>query len=414
MRARDVAKAVPSEHLAHKLLRRRRIEHQVNLRLGRGIFRKGVVQEVVENAAVENSRFVQLASQTIGTGRTRAIAHANRQAGEFERASRQRVGLAVVENLESVLDSAQERVGAFEDLAFLVGQPTRLSEPADRLQRGAGANARRVATAQKLQELDRKFDVANAAAAVLHISGVGAGSDREMLDAAFEGLDAADVGPCQPAAVDPGLHLREQLGSQRFVACDASRLHPRLPLPGAAMVVVILEHRLPRHRRRTGCPVRPQSQVDTVGDPQVGGLGNQPHGLLHNPLKKLLIAARLRPLDPAIGRMHKHEVDVAGVVEFPAAQLAQGQHGERGWFATGAVRHASQLHVPRQRRSHRPLHNAVGHVRDLRHHRLQTLPADDVAVGDAERLPTFQPADCPHHAVGLCELGCLRGQRRNQ
>jgi hypothetical protein len=101
------------------------------------------------------------------------------------------VGLAVVEDLKPMFDGPQEGVGAFEDAAFLIGESARFGEPPDCLERGAGAELRRVAAAQELEKLDRELDVADAAAAVLDVGRINTLPDRPVFDPAFERLDAA-------------------------------------------------------------------------------------------------------------------------------------------------------------------------------------------------------------------------------
>ena len=320
------------------------------------------------------------------------------------------MGLAIVEDLEPMLDGAQERVGAFQNAPFLVGQSARLRKPPHRLERRAGADLRRVAAAQELEELDRELDVADPAPAVLDVGVIGPVADGTLFDPSLERLDPADVGARQPAPVDPRLHLGEHPPSQRLIAGDAPGLHPRLPLPGAAVAVVILEHRLLRHRRRSGRPVGPQPQVDAVGDPQVGRLHDQPHRLLHDPLEELGICTGLGSLHAAVGRIDEHQIDVAGIIQLHTAELAQRDHRDGGVLADEPTGDTPELLQPRHGRRDRRLHHAVGDVRNLRHHRLQSLPADDVAVGDAERFATFKATQRPHHAIGLGEQRCLRRQ----
>ena len=410
MRGRNVAEPVPRQHLADECLWWRRIEHQVDLRLGLSILREGVVQQVVEDATIHVGRLGQFLAQPIGGRLACAVAHTHRQPGKLRRIPGHHVRLAIVEDLKPMLDGAQERVGAFQNTAFLVGQSARLRKPPHCLERRARADLRRVAAAQELEELNRELDVADPAPAALDVGVIGPVANGPVFDPSLERLDAADVGTRQPAAVDPRLHLGEHPPSQGLIAGDAPGLYPRLPLPGAAVAVVILEHRLLRHGRRSGRPVGPQPQVDAVGDPQVGRLHDQPHRLLHNPLEELGICTGLGSLHAAVGRIHEHEVDVAGIVQLQTAELAQRDHRDGGVVANEPAGDAPELLQSRHSRRDRRLHHAVGDVRNLRHHRLQPLPADDVAVGDAERLATFEAPQRPHHAVRLGEQGCLRRQ----
>ncbi len=405
---------MPREHLADEGRGRCGVEHEVGLGRRDLVVGKGVVQQVVEDPAVEVGRLVELSAEPVGSRGAGAVAHADGQPAELAGVGGNDVCLPVVKDLQPMLHGPQKGVCAFQDLAFLIGEAARLGEPADGLERGAGTDPRRVAAAEQLQELDRELHVADPAAAVFHVGGVGALADRQVLDPPLERLDAADVGPGEPAAIDPRFHLSQQPAAQPLVAGDAPRLHPRLPLPGAAVAVVVLQHRLQRHGGRPGGAVRAQPQVDPVGDSQIGGFGDQPHRLLRHPLEELLVRAGLWPLHPAVGRVHEHEIDVAGIVELHAAELAQGQHGQRGPLAAGPAGDAPEPFHPVEGRRDRRLHHAVGHVRELRDDGLQPLPPDDISVGDAQRLAPLEPPHGPHHALGLRHERRLGGQRGGQ
>ena len=158
----------------------------------------------------------------------------------------------------------------------------------------------------------------------------------------------------------------------------------------------------------------PQPQVDTVVRAEIGRLADQPHGLLHHAIEKLLVGAGLGALNAAVDGMHEDEVDVARIVELAATELPQRDRGDRGPAAIAPPRHpALPLHAG-QRRLHGRVDDAIGHVRNLRDHRLQPLLLDDVAVGDAERLPPLEAAQGPHHALGIVAHPDLGGERRGE
>ena len=122
--------------------------------------------------------------------------------------------------------------------SWCVRQPA-CSEPLDRDERVAGADLRDGAAVEELQELDDELDVADAAAARLHVPLGDAGVLGVLLDAPLEALDAGDVGEAEIAAVNPGPQLVEVLLAQLDVAGDGAGLDVRLPLPGAAAGVVV-------------------------------------------------------------------------------------------------------------------------------------------------------------------------------
>ena len=241
MGGRHVAEAVPAEHLVHEGGRRLGVEHEIHLRLRRGVVGKRVVEQVVEDAAIQVGGRGELVPQPLGRLWPGTVAAAGRQPGELRRIGRHVVRLPVGQDLEPMLHGPQQRVCAFQDLSFLVGECARGGEAADGLERVAGAHMRHVSATQQLEELDREFDVADAAATGLEITIVGTFALGAMLDAAFERLDAADVGPRKPAPIDPGLEVREQLRSERLVAADDTGLHPGLPFPRATELVVMIE-----------------------------------------------------------------------------------------------------------------------------------------------------------------------------
>ena len=77
-------------------------------------------------------------------------------------------------------------------------------QPREGVERIARADLGQRAAVEQLQELDHEFDVADAAVAGFDLAVVGPGALRLLLDAAFERLDARNVGRGQIAAVNPG------------------------------------------------------------------------------------------------------------------------------------------------------------------------------------------------------------------
>ena len=136
------------------------------------------------------------------------------------------------------------------------------------------------AAIEELQELDHEFDVANAAAAGLHVPQVGPFALGPPLDPPLERLDAGDIGEAQVAAIDPGLEPFEQLAAELAVAGDRPGLHVRLPLPGAALRVVIRERAVETQAERAARTLGPQPHVDAVRRAQVGRFGEQANDVL--------------------------------------------------------------------------------------------------------------------------------------
>ena len=72
------------------------------------------------------------------------------------------MGLPVEENLQPVLDPAQEAVVLIQDAAFLGAQAADLLEPGDGGQRRLVPHFGILTAVEQLQELDHELDVADA------------------------------------------------------------------------------------------------------------------------------------------------------------------------------------------------------------------------------------------------------------
>ena len=159
----------------------------------------------------------------------------------------QQVRLQIEHDLQPVLDLPQEGVVLFEDRPLQVRQAADALQLGQGFQRVAGAQLGQIAAVEQLEELDDELDVADAAAAGFHVARPPPPPrERLLLDPPLQGLDAADVGVAQVAAVNPGRERFEKLAAQRKVAGHGPGLDVRLPLPGAAAVVVVAQ----RARRR--------------------------------------------------------------------------------------------------------------------------------------------------------------------
>ena len=192
------------------------------------------------------------------------VAHPQGQHSQFGIIGRHRMRLQIEEDLQAVFDLAQEIVIFVEQDVFLVGQAAALLQLGHGLERIAGSQLRQVAAVEELQELDHELDIAYAAVADLHVADLVVAVDL-LFDPPLEGLDAADVGPAQVAAIDPGRNLRKEMVAQVQVAGNGPGLDISLPLPSSPANVVVGEHGLQAHHHRAPLPVGPQPQVDPVG-----------------------------------------------------------------------------------------------------------------------------------------------------
>ena len=131
-----VTEAVAAQDATHRLMIGIRVEDQVGLRRCFAVLAlKGLVQEVVQNLAVEarfllvvvakgGERSIRAGSVSDGfcypvayaSGSDSTVPHAQRQLAQFVLAFRQAVRLQVEEQLQAVFGLAEEAVGIVEDL----------------------------------------------------------------------------------------------------------------------------------------------------------------------------------------------------------------------------------------------------------------------------------------------------------
>ena len=163
------------------------------------------MQQVVENLAVQLGLAAIVGQKRLQRRLLvgRRVAHPQRQLAQLVAVLGQQVRLQVEHDLQPVLDLPQEGVVLFEDRPLQVRQAADPLQLRQRFQRVAGAQLGQVAAVEQLEELDDELDVADAAAAGLHVAGAAADVERLLLDPPLQGLDAADVGVAQVAAIDP-------------------------------------------------------------------------------------------------------------------------------------------------------------------------------------------------------------------
>ena len=142
---------------------------------------------------------------------------------------------------------------------------------------------------------------------------------------------------------------------------------------------------------RPALPFGPQPQIDAIGDAQLGRLGEQPHHVAGQPVEELAIAPRPRAVGLAVRVVEKDQVDVARIIQLDAAELAHRQHDEPGRLAVAAcaARRASA------RACAGPTRTAASRIASARCEicrgdGVEALPADDVAVGDPQRLAALE------------------------
>src|SRR6478609_9597792 len=113
---------------------------------------------------------------------------------------------------------------------------------------------------------------------------------RAFFDPPFERLNARDVGQAEILAINPRFQTSEKLIAQLTVTGNRACFDERLPLPRAALYVVVRQRAVEAHAEWRPRAFRPKSQIDTIGRAKIGRLGEQANDLLREPLEVLLVA----------------------------------------------------------------------------------------------------------------------------
>ena len=196
-----------------------------------------------------------------------------RQRGARVPVGREVVGLEVAHHLEPVLQAAQEPVGVGERLGVLVRDVALVGEHGERPEGVGLAEALVAAAVDDLEELDRELDVADAAAAALHLGELLAAAPDVLLEADLRAADLVDRGLVQIARVDEAGDAVDEGVAEGRVARHRARLDHRLALPGGGLAFVVREGGVERARERSGATTGPQAEVDPERDALGGRVG---------------------------------------------------------------------------------------------------------------------------------------------
>ena len=195
-----------------------------------------------------------------------------RQAVSLRPGRRQRLGLPLVHHLQPVLHPPEEGVG----LEQPVGVGLRLSSPASTSRRSA-----------RWVERTRSAGFrppwsSCSAAATNSTSRIPPGPSFTSLSRAVLRRSICILRSRSASTAARSSVLRQTNGpspsssslSESDVARDRARLDPRRALPGAALLLVVLEHRRQRAHRRPGTSLRPKVQVHPEAETVLGDRGH--------------------------------------------------------------------------------------------------------------------------------------------
>ena len=228
-----------------------------------------------------------------------------------------------------MLDRAQERVGRGKRVAGGGVDPAGLRQRTEHRHRAAAAQFGPPPAEDQLLRLHEELDLADAAAAELDV--VAAHRQRLVaahhVDLALHRVDVGDGGEIEVLAPDEGRQLREEPRACRAVSGDRPRLDEGRPLPILAERLVVVEGEVGGERDRGRAGIGPQPVVDAVDVALGGALLQELRDALRDLGEEGLALDGL--VERRGGGVEEHDqIDVAGIVELAAAELAQAQDHE--------------------------------------------------------------------------------------
>ncbi len=343
-----------------------------------------------------------------------------RHVGAHRRIVGQAVGLRVVAVLQRVLGPAQQPVGPVQRGRLVGRQQAALGQRGQRDQGAAVAQTGVAAAANHLEELGGELDLADPAAAQLHVGGLGVAgralgdflADQPVQVAQRgEGL-VVHVAPEHEGIDDPLERLLvggPGLGAGHAGVGDHPALEPGEALPLATLRVEIgLEHAEGNHQR-AGIAVRAKAGVHPEHEAVCGELGERGDRAPSQPVHPLAGGDAARALDAlglALGAKDEDQVEVGGHVQLVAAGLAHSDREQVLGPALAVQRPA----VPGEQRGRRVAHRVAGRHAGEGGHRTADLVeaggAAHVALDQAEHQPLPRPAQGGLDRQGrACQLG---------
>ena len=236
------------------------------------------------------------------------------------------MGAAELEELDAVLEAAQERVGLVHGLAVLAPDVAAFGQPGEGAQRGRHLEARVATAVHHLEQLDRELDVPQATGAELELT-LGLLRGQVLEHPASHRLDVADEPVAAGGRPDHRPHHGDVLPAEVQVAGDRPGLEQGLELPGLRPALVVAAVAGQGADQVAGLALGAEVGVDRPD----GALGGVVGADLHHLGGELGGGPRGHGVRGVVDRLvDEDDVDVADVVELAAAALAHRDHREPG------------------------------------------------------------------------------------
>ena len=305
------------------------------------------------------------------------------------------MGLELVEDLQAVLDRAQVHERVAQLAPERVRQVAPLGEAEDRAQAVALAQPWVVAAVEELHRLDEELHLADAAATELDVTGRGVLAAEGAVDLRFHLAYRAYDGRVEPGPVDEGAHRLEEARGHRFVSRAGAGLDEGLALPHLGAVREVGAVAVQRQDQRARTPLGAQAQVHPEDVALLGDRLERVHDRPDRLAEEFAVgdAARLAARGLPVVPVDEDQVDVRGVIQLLASELAHADDHEAGGRPVGPDRRTVEPLEPLPRPVPGRGQAHVGHVRELLGGHGQVGVAQDVAAADAQELAVLEAAE---------------------
>src|SRR6266540_336501 len=310
-----------------------------------------------------------------------------------------------------MLDRPQKDQRVAQEATERLREIAALGQPENRAQAVPLAQPRIIAGVEELERLNEELDLADAAAAELDVAALDALGTERLVDLLLHAADGGDdIGiDARPEHEGPD-HLDEPRGHPGVAGAKA-RLDERLPLPELGALGQIGPIALEREDDAAHPPLGTEAQVHAEGMALLGDGFERLDDVPRDRSEVVAVrhaslgAPRRLPVLP----VDEDQVDVGGVVELVATELAHADHGQARGLAVGRLRdpvaRGEALLGPAPRR----VEADIGQARELLRRHRQVGVAQDVAAADAEELTVLEAA--ARVPAGLRPLERARGLR---
>ncbi len=363
----------------------------------------GAVEERGERAA--HDRAVARAGRLeLGRRLGAAKAEPARQREERVQVARHALRAPLLDDLQLVLDVAQEAVGGGERRGERRLDVARGGERGEGAERAPHLQTRVLAAVHELLRLHEELDLADAAPAELHVARR-LGSAQRGVHPSLHRLQVLERPEVEVAAVDEGHELGDEPLAERAVPAHRTGLQPRGALPRLPPGLVVRERRRERDGDRPLAAARAEPEIDAEDEAVARDLAERARHLLGEAREELPERAARGLL--AVALVDVDQIDVGTVVELLAAELAHTENDEGG--GTALARHQGLAPLRGEAGAHarhRGVEHAFGERGQLAHRVLHAGEAEEVAAPDAHQLPP------PVAAQRRLEVGARERSRR--